>query len=119
MEPPGAKLIVWIGSSLKDLKAMPTPVQDDIGYGLWLAQTGGKYYNAKPLRGFPGVFEIMSDHQTDTYRVVYAVKLGKKLYVLHAFQKKSKRGIATPKQELDTISKRLKRARELAREDDQ
>ena len=88
-----------------------------MGYGLWLAQVGRKYYNAKPLKGFSGVFEITSDYQTDTYRAVYAVKLGEKIYVLHTFQKKSKRGIATPKKELDTIRKRLQRAQQIAKEE--
>ncbi len=95
---------------------MPAAVQDDVGYALWLAQIGRKYYNAKPLKGFGGVFEIISDYRTDTYRAVYAVKLGDDIYVLHVFQKKSKRGIATPKKELDMIKKRLQEARRLAKE---
>ena len=106
----------WVGSSYKDLKAMPGPVQDDVGYALWLAQIGRKYHNAKPLKGYSGVFEIISDHQTDTYRAVYVVKLGAYIYVLHAFQKKSRRGRATPKQALEIINTRLKQARQLAKE---
>ena len=65
MENTEAKSLVWVGSSYKDLKAMPGPVQDDVGYAIWLAQIGQKYYNAKPLKGFSGVFEIISDYQTD------------------------------------------------------
>ena len=117
MEDAEAKSLVWVGSSHKDLKAMPGPIQDDVGYALWLAQIGRKHYNAKPLKGYSGVFEILSDYQTDTYRAVYAVKLGEKIYVLHTFQKKSKRGIATPKKELDTIRRRLQLAQEMAKEE--
>ena len=95
---------------------MPALVQDDIGYALWLAQIGRTYYNAKPLKGFGGVFEIVSDYQTDTFRAVYAVKLGDNIYVLHVFQKKSQRGTATPKKELNVIRKRLQDARRLAKE---
>ena len=72
----------------------------------------------KPLKGFDGVIEIISDFKTNTYRAVYALKLGNKIYVLHAFQKKSRRGISTPKQEIDLIRKRFQEARKLAQEDE-
>jgi phage-related protein len=104
---PQIKPIVWVGSSHKDLNAFPRTVQKDAGYALWLAQLGEKHDKTKPLKGFSGVMEIVSDYQTDTYRTIYAVKLEIKLYVLHAFQKKSKRGIAAPKKEIDVIRKRL------------
>jgi phage-related protein len=110
------KPIIWVGASLDDLKQFPEDVKDEIGYALYLAQIGKKHPNAKPLKGFSGVMEIVSDHEGDTYRAVYAVKLGDKIYVLHAFKKKSKRGIKTPKQEIDLIKARLKRAQALAKE---
>ena len=110
------KPIIWVGSSYDDLTALPREVQNDIGYALWIAQTGGKHDQAKPLRGFAGVLEIVSRHQTDTYRAVYVVNLGDRLYVLHAFQKKSTRGIATPQKELATIARRLQQAKIIAEE---
>lgn len=85
-----------------------------MGYALYQAQVGLKAPSAKPLRGFgsSGILEIVEDHQTDTYRAVYTVKFSELVYVLHAFQKKSKKGIATPKPELDLIKKRLRAAEE-------
>jgi phage-related protein len=84
-----------------------------IGYALWKAQEGGKHLDAKVLRGFGGgVLEIVEDHQGDAFRGVYTVKFAGAIYVLHAFQKKSKKGIKTPKQEIDVIHKRLKIAGE-------
>jgi phage-related protein len=105
-----------VGSSLDDLRQFPEDVKDEIGYALYLAQIGQKYLKAKPLKELNGVMEIVSDYQRDTYRAVYAVKLGDHVYVLHAFQKKSKKGISTPKQEIDLIKKRLKVAQVLAKE---
>lgn len=106
------KRLVWIGSSLSDLKEFPEDVKDVLGYALYQAQTGGKHPAAKPLKGFAGagVMEIVEDYDTNTYRAVYTVKLADIVYVLHAFQKKSKSGIATPKKELDLIKARLQRA---------
>jgi phage-related protein len=72
--------------------------------------------NAKPLRGFSGVFEIVSDYDRDTYRAVYAVKIGDEIYVLHCFQKKSARGIKTPKKDIDLIRRRLRIAQDVAKE---
>jgi len=85
-----------------------------MGYALYQAQLGLKAVNAKPLAGFVGasVLEIVDDFQTDTYRAVYTVRFGDVVYVLHAFQKKSRKGIATPKADLDLIKKRLKFAEE-------
>jgi phage-related protein len=113
-EPHRIKSIVWIGSSLKDLKSFPAEVQDMIGYALYQAQLGGKAPAAKALAGFGGgsVVEIVEDFHTGTYRAVYTVKFSKAVYVLHAFQKKSRKGIATPKPDIDLIKKRLKVAEE-------
>lgn len=107
--------LIWVGSSLKDLRAFPEVVKDEMGYALFEAQCGLKPLSAKPLKGFGGasVLEIISDYQTDTYRAVYTVKFGERVYVLHAFQKKSKQGIATPQAEIGLIKSRLKQAEEL------
>ena len=114
MKPPGLKPIVWIGDSLEVPRGFPQAVREEMGYALYLAQVGDKHPNAKPLKGFSsGVLEVVSDHRGDTYRAVYTVRLAGKVYALHSFQKKSKRGIATPKTEVDLITQRLKRAKEL------
>src|SRR5215212_515933 len=91
--PPKIKDIVWIGSSRRDLKSFPADVKDVMGYALYQAQIGQKASSAKPLRGFggAGILEIIEDHQTDTYRAVYTINFSELVYVLHAFQKKSKR----------------------------
>jgi phage-related protein len=108
-EPPKIKNVVWIGSSRKDLRSFPAEVKDVMGYALYQAQLGMKAPSVKPLRGFggAGVLEIVEDHQNDTYRAVYTIKFSDLVYVLHAFQKKSKKGIATPKPDTDLIKKRL------------
>ncbi|WNZ23123.1 addiction module toxin RelE [Leptolyngbya sp. NK1-12] len=108
------KPVEWVGSSLDDLKEFPEDVRQTVGYALYLAQCGEKHPSAKPLKGFKGigVLEIVEDFDGDTYRAVYTVKLAGVVYVLHAFQKKSKQGIATPKQDIDLIEARLKRAKE-------
>lgn len=92
----------------------PAEVKDVMGYALYQAQIGRKASSAKPLSGFggAGVLEIVEDRQTDTYRAVYTVKFSELVYVLHAFQKKSKKGIATPKPDIDLIKRRLKIAEE-------
>ena len=102
----------WVGSSREDLKEFPDDVQEEMGYALYLAQCGGKSLNAKPMKGFSGagVLEIVESFNTDTYRAVYTVRLKEVVYVLHAFQKKSKSGIATPKKDIDIIHTRLKAA---------
>ena len=106
------KSLVWIGSSQKELRAFPEEVKDVMGYALHLAQEGGKHEAAKPLSGFggAGVLEVVDDYIGDTYRAVYTVKFADTVYVLHAFQKKAKKGIKTPKQEVDLIRGRLKLA---------
>jgi phage-related protein len=106
------KSLYWVASSRKDLKALPEEVQDIFGYALYLAQTGTKHDQAKPLKGFggAGVLEVVEDYHGDTYRAVYTIKLADAVYVLHCFQKKSTQGIATPKPDLDLIRDRLKAA---------
>jgi phage-related protein len=113
---PYEKPVVWIGLSLDDLKDLPEEVQDDIGYVLGGVQQGEFDSSIKPLKGFSGVYEIRADHDTDTYRAVYVINLGEVIYVLHVFKKKSKRGSETPKQDIDLIRTRLKRAQEDADE---
>ncbi|HSE83482.1 MAG TPA: type II toxin-antitoxin system RelE/ParE family toxin [Thermodesulfobacteriota bacterium] len=110
------KPIIWIGSSLKDLKEFPKEVQREIGYALYRAQIGKKHHKTKPLKGFGDVIEIVSDYDKDTYRAVCAYKFVEEIYVLHAFKKKSKKGIQIPKEEIEVIRQRLKRAKEIAGE---
>jgi len=103
------KPVVWIGSSKAALSAFPEEVKDSIGFALYVAQQGGKHYSAKPLRGFgTGVLEIVDDYGGGTYRAVYTVRFSGRIYVLHAFQKKSKTGVKTPKAEINLIQTRLK-----------
>ena len=111
---PEPKPVRWIGRSRDDLREFPRDVQRRVGGALWDAQIGRKAPFATPLKGFGGasVLEIVDDFDGNTYRVVYTVRFAKVVYVLHAFQKKSRRGIATPKAELDLIAQRLKRAKE-------
>jgi phage-related protein len=108
------KPLEWIASSKKDLIAMPDPVQDNFGFALFQAQIGEKHDDAKPLKGFKGsgVLEIVDDFDGDTYRAVYTVRFAEVVYVLHVFQKKSKHGIATPKQDIELVEQRLKTAQE-------
>ena len=112
------KPVRWIGSSRDDLRSFPLKVRRDIGYALYAAQTGETDPAAKPLKGFGGasVMEIVAPHAGDTWRAVYTVRFAGVLYVLHAFQKKSTKGIATPKRELDLIRVRLAEAQRLYRE---
>jgi phage-related protein len=111
---PLLKPVEWISSSREDLREFPEDVQQMIGFALYRSQLGKKHPDAKPLKGFKGasVLEIVEDFDGDTYRAVYTVKFEGIVYVLHAFQKKSKHGIATPKQDIDLIEARLKRAKE-------
>ncbi len=108
------KPIKWVSSSKRDLDAMPEDVKDVFGHAIDLAQAGGKHQDAKVMTGFgsAGVLEVVEDHQGDTFRAVYTVKFAGWVYVLHCFQKKSKRGIATPKQDMDLINTRLKAAQQ-------
>ncbi|MXW64039.1 MAG: addiction module toxin RelE [Bacteroidetes bacterium SB0662_bin_6] len=105
------KPVEWVGSSRADLKQFPASVQDQVGFALYQAQTGLKHRDAKPLKGLgANIMEVVSRHEGNAYRTVYTVRFKEAVYVLHAFQKKSKRGIATPKQELDLVKQRLKAA---------
>ncbi len=105
------KPVEWVGSSREDLKKFPAAVQDQIGFALYQAQVGLKHRTAKPLKGLgANVLEIISRQDGDTYRAVYTVRFKAAVYVLHTFQKKAKRGIATPKQEIDLVKHRLKAA---------
>ena len=111
MSPGPLKPIVWLGDSLRALKSFPASVQDEVGYALFLAQGGDKHVAAKPLKGLgPGVLEVVSDHRGDTFRAVYTVRLADRVFVLHAFQKKSRHGIATPPADIELIRRRLKQA---------
>lgn len=104
----------WIGSSLKDLKKFPDDVKGVMGYALDAAQNGEKSDAAKPLKGIvkgSGVLEIVDDFDGDTYRAVYTVKFSGVVYVLHAFQKKSKKGIKTPQSDIDLIKNRYEIAK--------
>ncbi len=108
------KPVGWIASSKKDLLGLPGEAQRQIGHALFWAQRGGKHVDAKPLQGFggAGVLEIVANDDGDTYRAVYTVRFADIVYVLHCFQKKSKSGNSTPKQEIDLVRARLKLAEE-------
>jgi phage-related protein len=116
-EPP-LKPLIWVGSSRKDLRDFPEPVQDQVGYALYIAQCGGKHRDAKPLHGFSGagVVEVVTDYRGDTFRAIYTLRLAEAIYVLHVFQKKSKTGIETPHRETDLIQQRLREAEGIAKE---
>ncbi len=103
------KLLYWEGSSKKDFKEFPIPVQKDMGVALFVVQLGRTPESAKPWKGLgSGVYELVEDHRGDAFRAVYTVRVGDAVHVLHAFQKKSKSGIATPQPDVDLIQKRLK-----------
>jgi phage-related protein len=108
------KPVRWVGSSKEDLREFPEEVRRRVGGALWEAQLGRRAPYAKPLKRFSGasVLEVVDDFDGDTFRAVYTVRFAGAVYVLHTFQKKSKRGIATPQAELNLIEQRLKRARE-------
>lgn len=103
------KPVRWVGSSLKDLRSFPPEVRANVGHAIYTAQRGLKDPAAKPMKGFEGsaVMEIVAPFDGDTWRAVYTVRLKNFVYVLHAFQKKSSSGIATPKREVDLIRRRL------------
>ena len=118
VDEPYLKPVIWVGSSRKDLRKFPDPVQDYMGYALYIAQRGGKHRDTKPLSGFggAGVVEIVKDHRGDTFRAVYTVRFAGTVYVLHAFQKKSKTGRETPRRDMELIKQRLREAEKIARE---
>jgi len=103
------KPVRWVGSSLRDLKTFPRSIQRHIGQALFAAQNGEEYPTVKALRGFGGrnVLEIVAADESGTYRAVYTVRFHDVIYVLHAFQKKAKRGIATPQRDIALVHRRL------------
>ncbi|HEX4311643.1 MAG TPA: type II toxin-antitoxin system RelE/ParE family toxin [Acidobacteriaceae bacterium] len=108
---PGEKPLHWIGSSLKEPRFFPAAVRTSVGFALSIAQYGGKHPSAKPWKGEgPGVLEIVRDHDGDTFRAVYTVRFDRAVYVLHAFQKKSPRGVTTRKSDVVLIHDRMKAA---------
>jgi phage-related protein len=110
---PGEKPLFWVGSAKRDLMEFPGAVRDEIGAALSVAQFGGKHPKAKPWKGEgPGILEIVEDYRGDTYRAVYTVRFESALYALHAFQKKSPKGIKTAQSDVELIRQRLKAARE-------
>ena len=108
------KPLYWVGSSRKDMRSLPPTVRRNFGLWLFAVQCGETPPAAKPLKGLgtPGVLELIEDGKGGTYRAVYTVRFREVVYVLHVFQKKSKRGIATPEHEIALVRERLKRARD-------
>ena len=115
-EPSVLRPVVWLGDSRRNIQAFPLGARKLVGDELQLVQFGGMPKDAKPFHGVgSGVFEIALAYETNAYRTVFAVQLGAKIYVLHAFQKKSKSGIKTPQKDIDLIKRRYKEAKELAK----
>jgi phage-related protein len=109
----GEKPVAWVGSAKRDFLEFPEPVKSEMGNALGVAQFGGKHPSAKPWKGQgAGVFEIVEDFDGDTYRAVYTVKFRETIYVLHAFQKKSPKGIRTARGDIELVERRLRVARE-------
>lgn len=107
----GEKLLIWVGASKRDLLAMPEPVIRHLGGALGVAQYGRKHPDAKPWKGLgPGVYEVVSDFETNTFRAAYVVRFERAIYVLHCFQKKSPSGIRTARTDVELIERRLKAA---------
>jgi phage-related protein len=115
---PSLKPVIWVGSSREDLRGFPEPVRDHIGYALYIAQRGGKHRDTKTLAGFggAGVVEVVKDYRGDTFRAVYTLRFAAAVYVLHAFQKKSKSGRETPRLDVELIKRRLRDADRIAKE---
>jgi phage-related protein len=115
---PKLQPVRWVPPSYDELVAFPRDVQHAIGVALMMAQGGGKHPSAKPLKGFrgAGVLEVVENHDGDTFRAVYTVRFAEVIYMLHAYQKKSKKGIKTPKRVLELIKARLKTAEQDYRE---
>lgn len=109
----GEKPLDWVGSSKRDFLGFPQTVQIDLGNALGLAQFGGKHPRAKPWKGHgPAIFEVVEDHDGDTFRAVYTVRHREVIYVLHAFQKKSPKGIKTARTDVALIAQRLRIAQQ-------
>jgi phage-related protein len=110
---PGEKPLHWMGSALKQILNFPSHVQRGIGFALSAAQFGGKHLNAKPWKGDgSGVLEVVQDYDGDTYRTIYTLRFAKAVYVLHAFQKKSPRGVETRQSDVRLVRERLKMAQQ-------
>jgi phage-related protein len=106
---PARRPLYWEGSSKSDFKRFPVSVQKDMGVALFVVQLGGTPPTAKPWKGLgSGVYELIEDHRGDTYRAVYTVRLAESVHVLHAFQKKSRTGIKTPRRDVKLIERRLR-----------
>ena len=114
---PSLKPVIWVGSSRKDLLAFLEPVQGHMGYVLYVAQRGGKHRDAKALSGFggAGVVEVVKEFRGDAFRAVYTLRYGGAVYVLHAFQKKSKTGRETPRRDIELVKRRLHEAEQIAK----
>jgi len=112
------KPIIWVGPSKKDFMEFPNEVRKEMGHALYVAQKGEKHRDVKPLKGFGGssVLEIVQSDGQGTYRTIYTIQMKKAVVILHAFQKKSKTGIKTPKQEIDLVVQRLKSAHQKYKE---
>ena len=105
--------VLWVGSSKRDYGEFPAQVQDNFGFELFLVQTGQHPLSAKPLKGLgSGIIELIDDFDGDTYRAVYTVRFHEAVYVLHAFKKKSKQGIATQKRDIELVKRRLRDAQD-------
>ncbi|HTQ59921.1 MAG TPA: type II toxin-antitoxin system RelE/ParE family toxin [Candidatus Solibacter sp.] len=115
---PVLKPVIWVGSSREDLREFPDPVQDHMGYALYIAQRGEKHATAKVLSGFggAGVLEVVKDFRGDTFRAVYTLRFAGAVFVLHAFQKKSKSGRETPRRDMELTRRRLAEAAGIVRE---
>ena len=111
----GQKNLHWLGDSKKELSKFPEPVRSEIGYALYLSECGERHISAKAMTGIDAV-EIVSDWSGDTFRGIYTTRFADTIFVLHCFQKKSKRGVKTPKRETDLIERRLKQAAEKYKE---
>lgn len=117
LKPPVLRPVVWLGNSKSKIQDFPHGAQKLLGDELQLIQFGGMPKDAKPFKGVgSGVLELAVRYASDAYRVVLALQIGRRIYVLHAFQKKSKKGIATPKPDVDLIKQRYAEAKELAHE---
>ena len=109
--------LFWVGTTLDDVRAFPEEVRREVGHALHLAQLGEKSPSAKPLRGFKGagVLEVLESFEGNSYRAVYTVRFASGVYALHAFQKKSHRGIATDRHDIELVTSRLREAEEIDR----
>jgi phage-related protein len=112
------KTVIWVGDSKKNILGFPLEVRREIGHALYFAQSGDTHPSVKMMKGLgKGVYEVVEDYRTDTYRAVYTVCYKTKLYIVHAFQKKSKSGIKTPQEDIKIIEQRLKRIKEIEKDE--